>query len=396
MVRQLQTTQYLEAIVIKAPQKREIANYGLSLSHDVESHTTTALLYGAEVLNRPQTPDKGQMYSLKAQMYHWPYSPSFEVPKLLDLIRSVPHIWSHPLALPSLVLSHHMSRTRAYINHGAADETVAIEGELGVTKVGQKTDRPQLSDCKGPDIRFKAEELTTRINTHSTRILFTSRSPDWNLKGTQFLLNLLVYLEPYLPDLIGANHELKELLETNIGFADAAVDDVKNISSRMALQLNVLYNFIAQADNALNAQLAAAAGRDSTSMKILAFISALFLPGSFVAAIFSMSMFNWQYDGGADDSGNRVVSGRFWVYWIIAVPLTLITLLGWGFWWRLEMKRYEKDFRDVIGQTGAKKVAPKKRAMDLESKMPQEMNMMEPRRGAFIAYRKNWDTNRTL
>jgi hypothetical protein len=387
-------TQYHEAIVLKAPQKREIANYGLSLSHDVESHTTTALIYGAEVLNRPQNQDKAQMYNLKPRMYNWPYSPSFGVPELLDLIRSVPHTWSHPLILPSLLLSHHMFRTRAYVNHGAADETVAIEGELGVTKVGQKYSHPPISDRKGPDIRFRAEELTSRINTHSTRILFTSRSPDWNLKGTQFVLNLLVYLEPYLPDLIGTHHELRDLLETNIGFADAAVDDIKNISSRMALQLNVLYNFIAQADNALNAQLAASAGRDSTSMKILAFISALFLPGSFVAAIFSMSMFDWQHGGGAGDSGNRVVSGRFWIFWVIAVPLTMITLLGWGFWWRLEMKRYKEVFRDVMGETGVKKVEPKKRAIDLESKMPQQMDTMEPRREAFTAYRKNWDTSR--
>lgn len=33
----------------------------------------------------------------------------------------------------------------------------------------------------------------------------------------------------------------------------------------------------------MNARLAATAGRDSTSMKILAFITTIFLPGTFVA-----------------------------------------------------------------------------------------------------------------
>jgi hypothetical protein len=44
-----------------------------------------------------------------------------------------------------------------------------------------------------------------------------------------------------------------------------------------------LYSFVAQTDNRLSARLAAVAGRDSTSMKILAFITTIFLPGSYVA-----------------------------------------------------------------------------------------------------------------
>jgi hypothetical protein len=354
-VQRLYRTQRSIAIVLKAPQKREVANYGLSLSYDVDSRTTTALLYGAEVLNRPPNPNRARMYKHKPPMYNWPYTPPVPIPGLLELLRSVSYAWSHPLLLPSLLVSHHMSRTRDYINHGAADETVAIEFELGVTRVGQKDSMAAMSAAKGPDVKIRAEELTTRINTHTTRILFMSRSPEWNLKCSRFLLDLLTHLEPNLRDLSATpmHNELKELLESNMGFGEAAVADTKSTTARMALQLNVLYNFIAQADNALNAQLAASAGRDSTSMKILAFISALFLPGSFVAGVFSMTMFDWQYsgDGGAEAG---VVSNRFWIYWAIAVPLTMITLLGWGFWWRIEMKRYQTVFKHATGETGEK------------------------------------------
>lgn len=32
--------------ILKAPQKRELVNWGISLSYDVENGTTTGLLYG--------------------------------------------------------------------------------------------------------------------------------------------------------------------------------------------------------------------------------------------------------------------------------------------------------------------------------------------------------------
>ena len=59
------------------------------------------------------------------------------------------------------------------------------------------------------------------------------------------------------------------------------------------------------------------------------------------------------------------------------------------------MKRYKDVFKDVMGETGVEKVEMKKRASDLESKMPQQIDTIETRRKAFTAYRKNWDTSRT-
>ena len=238
-----------------------------------------------------------------------------------------------------------MHRTQAFISHGSIIErTVTIERELGVTRVGRSgyTSPTQLTSSMKKDLRLRAEDFTVRINTLSTTILFTAQSPEWNSKCSQFSLGLLKQIEPCLPDRYEIHHELKELLEHNIVSAEVSSAAISSIRERMTLQLNVLWNFVAQVDNALNASLAAAAGRDSTSMKILAFIAALFLPGSFVAGIFSMSMFNWQYSEGRTDGqspGGAVVSTRFWLYWAIAVPLTLATLMGWGVWWRVEMRR---------------------------------------------------------
>ena len=72
--------------------------------------------------------------------------------------------------------------------------------------------------------------------------------------------------------------------------------------------------------------IALASKRDSTSMKTLAAVTVVFLPGTFVATLFSMNMFDWRAD---DDS---VVASRFWIYWIITIPLTLMTVCMWYIW----------------------------------------------------------------
>jgi Mg2+ and Co2+ transporter CorA len=75
--------------------------------------------------------------------------------------------------------------------------------------------------------------------------------------------------------------------------------------------------------------IAVANKHDSSSMKMLAAVTTTFLPGAFVASLFSMNMFNWFASDGAP-----VISERFWVYWSVTIPLTLITVglwLGWEY-----------------------------------------------------------------
>lgn len=104
-----------------------------------------------------------------------------------------------------------------------------------------------------------------------------------------------------------------------------------------------LYSIISQVDNRLNAKMAAAASRDSAAMKTLAFLTTLFLPGTFVASVFSTGMFEWQRDPSDVQKTGKVVSDLFWVYWAFAVPLTIIVGVGWRVWWSWEKKNFDAD-----------------------------------------------------
>jgi len=55
-------------------------------------------------------------------------------------------------------------------------------------------------------------------------------------------------------------------------------------------------------------------------------------------ALFSMPIFNWQAD-----SGTTVVSHRFWIYWAITVPLTIVVVLVWFIWIQRKDARHQRE-----------------------------------------------------
>lgn len=116
---------------------------------------------------------------------------------------------------------------------------------------------------------------------------------------------------------------------------------------------------MAQEDNVLNARMAIASSRDSSSMKALAVITAIFLPGEFIGTLFGMSMFEWMPDkddapkpasaGGVDDDDD-VMSQKFWVYWLIAIPLTVFILCVWRGWWVTEDRFFRRHLSKELSE----------------------------------------------
>lgn len=120
---------------------------------------------------------------------------------------------------------------------------------------------------------------------------------------------------------------------------------------------------MAQEDNALNARMAVASSRDSASMKALAVITAIFLPGEFIGTLFGMSMFDWLAPskdeeesgagGGAPDGepeSDDILSRSFWVYWIISIPLTLIIILVWRAWWVTQDRYFRRHLSEELSE----------------------------------------------
>ncbi|KAI8316115.1 hypothetical protein K4K61_010004 [Colletotrichum sp. SAR11_59] len=143
-------------------------------------------------------------------------------------------------------------------------------------------------------------------------------------------------------------HEIRQYLEGLQRMCMGLETDRRMSEARCRAQIDIIYSKMAQEDNVLNARMAVASSRDSSSMKALAVITAIFLPGEFLGTLFGMSMFDWQASGeDADSSTNSstegsstnpkdpipVLSHLFWVYWATVIPLTAIILFAWRAWW---------------------------------------------------------------
>ncbi|KAI9740653.1 MAG: hypothetical protein M1818_004617 [Claussenomyces sp. TS43310] len=115
---------------------------------------------------------------------------------------------------------------------------------------------------------------------------------------------------------------------------------------RLDIQRSALYNIIAQRESKLNFQMAGeqrklahASKRDAGAQKTVALLGAVFLPGAFLSSVFSMTFFNFQ-DPNPDGTW---VSPQFWIYWAVALPLTVLIVGWWYVWERRREKRYEQE-----------------------------------------------------
>lgn len=89
-------------------------------------------------------------------------------------------------------------------------------------------------------------------------------------------------------------------------------------------------------------------------MKSIAFLTMIVLPGTFLSTLFAMPLFNWDAE-----TWNNVVKARFWIYWAVAIPLTIVTLAIWSFWQRRRDRKnikLDEEARQSAGGTFHKEI----------------------------------------
>ncbi|KAF4977947.1 hypothetical protein FZEAL_5595 [Fusarium zealandicum] len=116
---------------------------------------------------------------------------------------------------------------------------------------------------------------------------------------------------------------------------------------RLKVQREELSNMISQRDAKFNIEMAReqrriahASKRDSTAMKTLSFIGALFLPGTFLATVFGTSFFKFE------DNASPV-SRELWIFFAVTVPVTVLVVVFW-IWYEAQQRKGDADLeRDI-------------------------------------------------
>lgn len=80
--------------------------------------------------------------------------------------------------------------------------------------------------------------------------------------------------------------------------------------------------------------------RDSASMKAIANVTMVFLPGTFMASVFAMPFFS------AQQAMGFFVNTKIWIYVAITIPLTLLTLACAWFWYHVSARSHQPLHED--------------------------------------------------
>ena len=110
-------------------------------------------------------------------------------------------------------------------------------------------------------------------------------------------------------------------------------------------------------------EIAFRAKRDNTVLKVIAVLTALFLPGAFIAVIspssplipphkywqanqqiFAVPIFNWDQD--------QIVGRHFMIYWYFTIPITTVLVVGFSVWFG---KMYLDDKQKESAKAKSKK-----------------------------------------
>lgn len=307
--------------LIKAAQKVDIANCLLRLSHEVSTGSTTAFILEDGVTTSPifRTLEAAMPGALLRS------SSIAQSRQIKALIEATASFWAHPMLLPVLLLQNHFFRAEAFSSF-LDDAVLELEHVIGVS-FPSRSGAPVQGHSRGDLL-----DMTTHMHATMVQILFVTRVCHWENCYAAFLLkihdevaNLIAFDESPSTEELSA--ELREAIEYSTSSITNHGDFVRTLKDRVQSQLEVvrtsslptsllrantcnfqIYSFIAQYDARISAKIAVSASRDSTAMKTLAFITAVFLPGSYVASFFSMSMFDWQASDSSSSNGLSVSS----------------------------------------------------------------------------------------
>lgn len=227
-------------LVFRTPQKSECSTGGISVCHDFSTGVTTALIVG---------------YSFSLEEFK--STPPETLKTFLRQLRENWVLWSHPLLLPSTFLILHTLQVRLHIYKSLSHKVMSLERCIGVTKAGRpveiQQDASEDHDADYNDTLFGQDEngeqymqrdiakkLTASINDLSTSILFTKRSPKWDMECSRFLTGLMTKSKRLQAHGSIPGQQFEQTLEYVYSYSEALAEATETFQARLRLQLNIV------------------------------------------------------------------------------------------------------------------------------------------------------------
>ncbi|KAF5971102.1 hypothetical protein FCOIX_10009 [Fusarium coicis] len=199
----------------------------------------------------------------------------------------------HRTLLPVQLFRSHYETTLSAFN--------SIQADVGI--VDEKLLRQFEEQSKLDDASNLYRDLSMTLHKCSMKLAELGRR-------RKFEEELGTKLQQDLKD----DSKLRVVVEIYSRMSQSRDSDIESLPGKIESQRNVH-------DSYLQARLARESLRDSKAMKTLSILTILFLPGAFIATIFSTNMFDFT-------SKNQQVR----IYFAIVIPLTAALMICWVLW----------------------------------------------------------------
>jgi hypothetical protein len=249
--------------------------------------------------------------------------------KTMDLIRKKPLLNSdlllwfskneallkrNSLLILNVLLEFIQFRTHRYVHWRL--ELNNLEARLGVTREGESLKQRGYSHV---DHDFAL--LNADLAGVAKKLADTELSASTVLEHAKGLQRLIGICEDYQavgqPNRQPASEQREEVHATIVR-AELFLKNTKMAQDVLHSLSAVLYNRISK--------------QDTDSMKTIAVVTLVFLPATFVSAIFSTGIFDFHASESPDNP--RTVSKYGWIYLLSCVLSTVLTLFSWICWYR--------------------------------------------------------------
>ncbi|KAM0459465.1 hypothetical protein ACHAPV_005653 [Trichoderma viride] len=285
-------------------------------------------------------------------------TPSSDIIPALKHLRECYGQVGHPMLLPTIILSHDLSPANDQKQRDARDWLRRLENAVSLrdeVEPGEQYFQDGILSIDG--LNRDLVECHSHVMWKRPQAYF-ALVREMELSMERFKVLWYDYKKDFLTDEEIAHRktidQLHRSMIARMEFYRVKLRGLENYIhttlERLKVQREALYNIMSQREARLNLEIAGeqrriahASKRDSTAMKTISLMGALFLPGTYLASVFSMTFFNFQ--SGADP----VISNWLWVYFIITVPLTVIIVGSWIWYDRRKEARYADDDKELEG-----------------------------------------------
>lgn len=225
----------------------------------------------------------------------------------------------HPLIILNVIFEFIQREAHQYVRWRV--ELYGLEARLGVTRDGTSL---RSGGYSGTDHDFAL--LNADLAGLAKKFADTELSASTILEHAKAFQRLVDLCEQYEASNAAEQSqsarpiisEQKEEIQATIIRAELYLYNMKMTHQMLQSLSAVLYNRINK--------------QDTDSMKTIAVVTLVFLPATFVSAIFSTGIFNFHASDPSDHP--RTVSKYGWVYLLVCLLSTAFTLVSWVCWYR--------------------------------------------------------------